>query len=158
MISCYFENKTKVMLRHTVVDMLVADKNKLLLVKRRKTAHLEGGKWALPGGYLDRDETTKQAAVREVLEETGYQAKAEKLFRILDNPDRPGEKNRQNVAFIYLMSIIKQTGKHDHEVKETRWFDLNNLPDLKTIAFDHHQTIKLYKKYLKKPFSLPVLK
>jgi hypothetical protein len=50
MITCYFEDGNKALLRHTVVDVLVLnDKNELLMVKR--TAKLvEGGKWGIIGG------------------------------------------------------------------------------------------------------------
>ena len=71
MINCEFENGNKASLRHVVVDNLVLKDGKILLVKRTGKL-LEGGKWGLAGGYVDRDETVKEAAKREILEETGY--------------------------------------------------------------------------------------
>ncbi len=141
-------------MRHVVVDMLVVDNNKILLVKRTGK-WLETGKWALPGGFLDRNETGAQAAVRETREETGYEAKVIKLFQVNDNPVRPHELNRQNVSLVYLMKPIKKVGGHDAEVSETKWFDLNKLPPAKSFAFDHLDTIKLYKFTLQKRFRLP---
>jgi len=155
MITCYFENKNKALLRHVVVDNLVVDDNKILLVQR-SPKYLEPNKWGLPGGFVDRDETTKQAALREILEETGYQAKVIDLFRIIDNPDRPKE-DRQNISLIYLLKPLKKVGESDHEITNTKWFDLDDLPKPADIAFDHYDNIKLYLKYLKKPFNLPVL-
>jgi len=158
MITCYFEDSKKpAYLRHAVVDMLVIDKNKILLVKRG-SKYLEANKWALPGGYLDRDETLKQAALREAKEETGYQTKIINLFTINDNPKRPRELNRQGVAFVYLLKPLKKVGHFDHEVKDIRWFDLNKLPSPIQIAFDHLKIIKLYKQHLKNPFKLPILR
>jgi len=154
MITCYFENKNKTFLRHVVVDGLIIDKNKILLVKRGPK-YSEPNKWALPGGFVDRDETTQQASVREILEETGYQTKVISLFTIFDHPDRPAE-DRQNISFIYLLKPIKKIGKSDHEIENTNWFNLDNLPKSEEIAFDHYQMIKLYLKYLKKPFKLPI--
>ena len=155
MITCNFENKNKALLRHVVVDSLVIDGNKILLVKRGPK-YLEPGKWALPGGFVDRDETTKQTALREVLEETGYQTKVINLFAIIDNPNRPQE-DRQNISFIYLLKPLKKVSDSDHEVTNTKWFDLDKLPKPSEIAFDHYDNIKLYLKYLKKPFKLPAL-
>lgn len=157
MITCYFEGSKKpAQLRHVVVDMLVIDGNKILLVKRGgEDWFLEKGKWALPGGYLDRDETAEQAAVREVREETGYEAEVVKLFRIVDNPNRPNEDQRQNVALVYLMKPIKKVSRPDHEISEVKWFALDKLPTAETMAFDHLDTIKLYKFTLQKRFRLP---
>jgi len=89
MITCYFEDSDQpTKLRHVVVDTLVVKADKILLVKRGDDTLLEAGKWALPGGYLERDETAAEAATRETLEETGYQVKVEELFRLIDNPKR----------------------------------------------------------------------
>lgn len=156
MITCFFENKNKALLRHAVVDCLVIDKNKILLAKRGPK-YSEPGKWALPGGYVERDETTSESALREILEETGYQAKIINLFRIIDHPDRPKE-DRQNISFVYLVKPIKKVGDFDHEISSTQWFDLDKLPPEKDFAFDHYTNIKLYKKYLKSAVNLPILK
>lgn len=144
MLTCKFEDGGTGNQRHVVVDALVIDKNKILLIKR--AAHLtNGGKYAFPGGFLDRDETAEQAVVREVKEETGYDANVESLFTIIDNPNRPQE-DRQNVAFIYIVKPLGQTGKADSESSEVKWFSLDDLPPEKDFAFDHYQTIQEYKK------------
>ncbi|MBI2621309.1 MAG: NUDIX hydrolase [Candidatus Levybacteria bacterium] len=153
MINCRFENGRKTSLRHCVVDALVIDKGKILLIKRAPRL-LNGGKYAVIGGYIERDEDSKQALIREAKEETGYHIMPVELFRIADNPDRPQE-DRQNVAFFYLAKVIKKIGGGNDEVSEIRWFDLNNLPPKNLFAFDHYGTIELYKRYLKKKFPLP---
>ena len=146
MIKCTFENGKDADLRHVVVDSLIIKDNKILLIKRGPHL-LNPNKYALPGGYVDRDETTKQTAVREAFEETGYNVEVEKLFTIIDSPDRPQE-DRQNIAFVYVVHPIDQTGKPDHEVTEVAWFDLDKLPDEKEFAFDHYQVIENYKNSL----------
>lgn len=151
MITCYFEkSKTRVNLRHVVVDGLVIKDKRILLVKRGPGSFIEIGKWALPGGYLELDETCEQAIIREVKEETGYECEVIKLFRLNDNPKRPVENNRQNVSVIYLIKVLKKVGSFDHEISAVKWFDLDNLPPVKEIAFDHLDTINLYKSDLDK--------
>jgi 8-oxo-dGTP diphosphatase len=156
MISCTFENKTRAFLRHVTVDALALQDEKLLLVKRAENLTLEAGKYALPGGFLDRDETAAEGVLRELLEETGYQGRAASLFRVNSDPHRRGE-DRQNVSFVYLVKVGDQTAKPDWEVQSVSWFDLNELPPPEKIAFDHRETINLYLKYLKSPFPLPLL-
>ena len=142
MITCAFENDGKDSLRHVVVDVLLIDGNKILLVKRTGKL-LESGKWALPGGFLARDETCEQGAMREVKEETGYEIQIIKLLRVVDNPDRPKE-DRQNVSFVYIAKPLKKDGDSDNEVSEAKWFDLDKLPPVEEIAFDHYDNISIY--------------
>ena len=143
MITCYFEkSKQPVNLRHVVVDTLVIKDKQILLVKRGGK-WLESGKWAMPGGFLDLNETCEQAALRELREETGYTGKIIKLFSLIDNPQRRHE-DRQNVSLIYLVKPLEKVGIPDHEVSETKWFALDKLPPEKDFAFDHLEMIKLY--------------
>jgi ADP-ribose pyrophosphatase YjhB (NUDIX family) len=155
MITCTFEDGNSALLRHLVVDAIVLKDNKILLVKRTAKL-LEGGKWALVGGYVERDETAAQAATREIMEETGWQVKDLALLTINDNPDRPHE-DRQNISLVYFCKAIQKTGKPDWESDEQRWFDLNKLPDESIIAFDHAKNISLYLKCIKENLILPVL-
>jgi 8-oxo-dGTP diphosphatase len=146
MIKCTFENNSPASLRHVAVHALVVKDSKILLVKR--AARLTNpNKYAFPGGFLDRDETTAEAALRELKEETGYEGKIVTLFSICDNPNRRGE-DRQNVAFTFLIEAGKKTGEGDNESSEVVWLDLHNLPEQDEFAFDHLEHIDLYKKYL----------
>ena len=91
MINCQFENGNKANLRHVTVDAIVLsrDKTQILLAKRAEGTP-DAGKWCLPGGYMERDETTKQTAERETLEETGYEITDIKFLAFNDNPQRVG--------------------------------------------------------------------
>ena len=155
MLTCYFEDGKKVLLRHVVTDTMLIDNNKILLVKRVPGIS-NGNKWGLVGGYVDRDEYIEETVVRETKEETGYEIELGKLFRINDNPNRRNE-DRQNIAFIFLAKPVKKVGEPDKESSEIRWFDLTKLPREEEFAFDHIDNIKLYLQHLKKPFSLPII-
>lgn len=155
MIKCILENGNQALLRHAAADAIIVNKdNEILLVKRASNL-INGGKYAIPGGLVDRDETTKEAAKREAFEETGYKVDPYLLFRVADNPDRSGE-DRQNIAFFYVAKIIEGEKTLNDEVSEIGWFPLNNLPNENEFAFDHYETIQLYIKYLKEKFELPV--
>jgi len=146
MIKCSFENGHQALLRHITMVAIIVRDHKILLVKR--AAHsLEGNKYALPGGYMNRDETLAQGIAREVHEETGYETVSSKLFRIVDNPDRPRE-DTQNVDFVFLVEIGEKTGEHDDEIQEAKWFPFDQLPDDDEMAFDHIEDIRAYLKTL----------
>jgi ADP-ribose pyrophosphatase YjhB (NUDIX family) len=154
-ISCTFEDGGNASLRHVTIDAIVADNGKILLVKR--AANLSnGGKYAVPGGFLGRDENTKNAVEREVLEETGYRIKIEALFTITDKPDRKNE-DRQNVNFTFLAKALDKDQAPDNEVSEVVWISLDNLPPEGEFAFDHYERVKLYKKYIVEKFPLPLV-
>ncbi len=154
MIICSFENKFQVHLRHVVVHAIVEKDNGILLVKRAGDI-LETGKWGLPAGFLDRDETTAQGILRELKEETGWEGEVISLFRINSNPNRPKE-DRQNVALDFLVKPIKKTGEPDHESSKVEWIPIDKLLPLEELAFDHGESIDLYLKYRKEHFSIPI--
>ena len=144
MINCIFENGNKASLRHAVVDVLIVNNDKILLTKR--ALHLiEGGKYALAGGFLDRDETIIEGARREAKEETGYDVNIIGLLRIKNRPDRRGE-DRQNVSFVFIAEALDKVGEADDESTEVVWFNLNGLPTKDNFAFDHYDDIALYLK------------
>jgi len=159
MITCTFENNNKALLRHVTINAIVVKDNQILLGKRGSLNGkpiLESGKWGLLGGFFDRDENLTQAVKREVMEESGWEINGLKLFRINDNPNRPKE-DRQNVDVIFIASAIKQIKTSDEEVTKLQWFNFGEIPPKEEIAFDHGDSLELYKKYLKKNFLLPVL-
>lgn len=153
MIDCAFENGNKASLRHVVTQAIVEKDGKILLEKRAEHL-LEGGKWGLPGGFLDRDETVEQGVLRELLEETGWTGKVIGLMYVNSDPARPKE-DRQNIAFDFIVEPIEQVQQGDKESSEIAWFPLNNLPPKEMIAFDQDLTIHKYLSYKKTSFPIP---
>ena len=160
MIKCTFEDGGSISLRHVVVDGIIIRGNKVLLNKRgthNGKPLLESGKWSLIGGFVDRDETIAEAFKREAIEEAGCKVKNVKFFRIKDNPNRPNEKGRQNIAFVMVADFVSIIDVQTEEVLELKWFDLDNLPPLEKTAFDHGEDLYKYKEYLKDKNSLKIL-
>src|SRR5437870_3100985 len=107
MLKCEFENGNSASLRHVVTDNLVIRGDEILMVKRRSEL-VEGGKWGVVGGFMDRDETIEQSVRREIMEETGYDVSDVVLLRIIDRPDRPNDADRQNVSFVHFCTAGSQ--------------------------------------------------
>lgn len=161
MITCTFENGNVANpgLRHVTVNAIVLKDGKVLLGLRASVpgiTMLEVGKWALLGGFFGFGENLESAVKREVMEESGWEIANLELFRINDNPNRPGE-DRQNVDMVFLAHAVKQTGVGDKEISVLQWFSLDSLPHPDQIAFDHGQDLELYREHQRSPKPLPIL-
>ncbi|MEI7961650.1 MAG: NUDIX hydrolase [archaeon] len=66
--------------REPSVTILAIDNKKRLLLNREYRIHLKKYIWRLPAGRVDKGETPKRAARRELIEETGFDAKKITLF------------------------------------------------------------------------------
>ena len=155
MITCAFEDGHPAALRHVAVHAVVERGGALLLVRR--AGHLlEGGKWGLPGGFLDRDETLAAGVLRELREETGWQGRVTGLLRVNSRPDRPGE-DRQNVAFDFVVEALRQVGEPDHESTAVAWIPIERLPPPDELAFDHGDTVRAYLGRRGQPAAAPIL-
>jgi len=155
MITCTFENGNTNSLRHVVVHMIV-EKDGCLLLEKRDGPILETGKWSLPAGFLERDETAAECAVRELKEETGWIGEVVQLFKINTNPYRPHE-DRQNITIEFIVKPIKKVGEKDLESSQVEWIPFDKLLPYEAYAFDHGETIRQYLEYRKKSFPLPIL-
>lgn len=157
MITCEFEDGGKAQFRHVTTSVYIFNKSrtKMLLIKR-SPKYSEPLKWAPPGGYMNRDENLETSAVREVKEETGHDVNILALLRINDNPDRPKE-DKQNIDFSYLAEAEEQEKHHDDEISEIKWFEIDNLPSEEEFAFDLYENVKLALKYIKEPFTIPIV-
>ncbi len=154
MIECITESGRETSLRHVVVHAIV-EKNGSILLQKRAQDLLEGGKWALPSGFLDRDETAGEGVLRELQEETGWTGEIVSLFRVNTNPNRPNE-DRQNVAIEFIIKPLKKVSEPDKESTAVEWIPLDKLPPLSDLAFDHGESIKLYIQHKQNPHSLPI--
>lgn len=156
MLTCTFEDgHSTTNLRHVVVHAIVEKDGKLLLGKRAPPL-LEAGKWGLPAGFMDRNETAAQCCLRELKEETGWEGEILSLFRINSNPIRPHE-DRQNISIEFIVKPLRKTSEPDHESSKVEWIPIDELIPFDQFAFDHGESLKLYLEYKKSPFPLPLL-
>jgi 8-oxo-dGTP pyrophosphatase MutT (NUDIX family) len=77
---------------------------------------------ALPKGHPDGEETSLQAALREVREEAGVQAEVvESLGEVRYWYQRGGRRIAKVVEFFLLRYVSGDLADHDHEVEQARW-------------------------------------
>lgn len=107
----------------------------LLLVRRGGDPYK--GMWALPGGFMEMDETLEDCARRELREETGC-ALMGSLVELgsFSRVDRDPRGRTVTVAFMAEVEECPVQGGDD--AREACWFPVDQLPPL---AFDHHEIV-----------------
>ena len=101
--------------------------DKVMLVKERSD-----GLWTLPGGWADQNESPREGIVREIKEESGFDAEIHSLYAVKDR-DRNPYKPKYPVSIYKLFftaSVIGGQPEANLEVSEIDFFDIENLPPL----------------------------
>jgi len=99
--------------------------DRVLLVRER-----EDGGWTLPGGWADIGEPPAGAAVRELREESGHEARAAKLVAVQDRDRHNFPPHPQHIYKLLFLGELLDTpaGEPDHEVTDVALFSLPELP------------------------------
>ena len=121
----------------------------VLLVRERVD-----GKWTLPGGWADVNDTPSHAVEKEIEQESGYTARAVKLAAVFD-------RNKHNhPAFIFhiwkMFFICEMTGGSPRESYETTgvdFFPLDALPELSTGRTTEAQIRRVYEHHVNRALA-----
>jgi len=109
----------------------------LLLIKRRIAPFK--GRWALPGGFVRKNESLEQAVERELAEETGIAANYLEQLYSFGAPKRDPRKRVVSVAYYGLVKRSAFQLVADSDAEDAQWFMLDALPG---VAFDHAEIIE----------------
>jgi len=87
--------------------------------------------WGFPKGKVNEDEPPDQCAVREVMEETGFD-----ISSYLEEEEWLEQNINEHTVRLYLIPGVPENTKFQTitrcEIKDIRWFDINSLPTSKT--------------------------
>lgn len=98
------------------------------------------GDWTLPKGKLDRGETFEQAALREVVEETGFTCA---LVRELGSSQYEDGKGRPKIVRYWEMAVTGGEFQENDEVDELRWLAPAEAATLLTYERDRELVAEL---------------
>jgi len=135
-------------LQFMTTDNVVIHQGNILLVRRR--SHPGKGLWALPGGFLEADETAVAGAKRELQEETRMKVRDEWLTKEdrFDHPKRSQRGRvlthafRWDVPSWFKIPQLKPERGFEREVTRVQWFALSEvINDMPHLLFEDHLDI-----------------
>ena len=115
----------------------------ILLIKRRNNPFK--GHYAFPGGFPEMGELLRDAAKRELQEETGLKGIVLHQLAAFDKIDRDPRDRNIAIAFWGFTTIENSSISAGDDAEKAEWFPLESLPPL---AFDHAEIIRVAKEKL----------
>ncbi len=120
------------------VKCIIENNGKFLLVKLNYAHH----KWIIPGGGMKKNESSLQAAIREIKEEVGLDVKD--LIHIGSYTSNKDYK--ENIVEIFFAnSNIIDTKIDPIEIEKTEWFERSNFPENTGVSMP--KILKIYDEY-----------
>jgi 8-oxo-dGTP diphosphatase len=117
---------------------------RILLIRRKHEPF--AGKWALPGGFVNMDESLEDAARRELLEETGVRPARIEQLHTFGDPGRDPRGRIISVVYLARVDAATVTPQAADDAAEAGWHSLRRPPAL---AFDHDKILALIRRRLK---------
>ena len=119
--------------------------------------NIEGGKWALPGGFIEPNETAYVAAMRELEEETGVNGLKVKHFGVYD---KIGRDQRgwiiSNAHYAIVPEALLEMRRAADDAAEVELFDMVEVSKV-DLAFDHKKIIEDANWFIKKDMAITTL-
>lgn len=154
--SEFLAYKTRVPVRGAI--LLNEAMDKVVLVKGWK----KNANWSFPRGKINKEEKDLDCAVREVLEETGYDLKAAGLVKDEKHMKHIEITMREQHMKLYVFrgvpmdtAFAPQTRK---EISKIEWVNLSDLPTVKKNKQAQHDAVNANKFYMVAPFLNPLKK
>lgn len=129
---------------YIVAVVIFNEKNELLLIQEAKKSC--AGKWYIPAGRMEKGENIVEAAMREVLEETGLHIKITTLLAV---ESASGSWFRFVLTGNITGGELKVPSRADQESLQAKW--IGNLDEVTLRSQDILNIIELGRNYYKRP-------
>lgn len=130
------------------VDVVIVSREKaprVLLVRRKHDPF--AGMWAIPGGFVEMDESLEESARRELREETGVEAEQLTQLRTFGDPGRDPRGRTISVVYLARVQASQVRPQAADDAAAVGWHCLRRLPPL---AFDHAAILGCVRQELRK--------
>ena len=105
---------------------------RLVLIRRKNEPF--AGKWAIPSGFIEYDETPEAAALRELKEETGLNGE---IISLLDIAQKESTVYGSVLVITYIVRVLNGEMKAQDDALEIAAFPLDNLPKIEIQIFSN---------------------
>jgi ADP-ribose pyrophosphatase YjhB (NUDIX family) len=121
---------------------MLSEDNKLLLVQESAD-----GRWSLPGGWADVGFTPSEIIIKEIKEETGLDARVDRLLAVFDKRKHPHPPQPFYVyKLVFYCKVFSGQISKGFDVLDVQYFDITNLPPLSEDRILKSQIELLYRK------------
>jgi 8-oxo-dGTP diphosphatase len=117
---------------------------RVLLIQRKHDPF--AGCWALPGGFINLDETLEESALRELREETGVDSAKLEFLDVFGDPGRDPRGRIISVVYLARVHAKQLNPAAADDAADVGWFSLSRPPEL---AFDHAKILAAARARLK---------
>lgn len=115
---------------------LVEERGRVVLIRRRVPPR--AGYWGLPAGWVEADESTEEAAIRETAEEAGLKIAIDGL---LGAYSFGGSDFPRGVLVVYSAHVVSGQLQPGDDACEAAFFAPHELPPDSEIAFETHRRV-----------------
>lgn len=137
----------------TVKAVVIGEDGQVLLLKRAKDNNTNAGKWDIPGGLLEFNETVEEVLKREILEETGLEVEIGPVIRVSEFPKesklfKNEKRSLRFIAYCHGDTDVKLSDEHS----EFLWLEMDEaikkFDEKDGFELDKKNTLLDAKKYL----------
>lgn len=129
---------------HLTVDSAVVQAGYILLIQRGREYGY--GRWALPGGFVNPDETTMEASLRELEEETKIKVPKKVLrgslvkSKLYDAPHRSNRSRIVTHTFYYRLTDVGDLPrvKGSDDAMKAKWIPISQFMGQRQVMFEDH--------------------
>jgi len=134
-----------------IAGCIIEKDNKILMVKEAKKKCY--GQWNFPAGHLEENETIKEAAIREVYEETGCKVELTGVLPVVHEFN----KNENLIMVRFVAKIEEENIKfNENEILDVKWIDIEDIKNMKEDELRGYNMSLKFLDYYEKNHIYPV--